>query len=60
MSPTTTEPNELDQRNPQPPNRETEEPHDPEAHRGEEDRRGYFQKHPAARLVSFFSWPLSR
>lgn len=47
MSPTTTEPNEVERS-------EIEgEHHDPEVHEREEDRRGFFQKHPAAKPVVF-------
>ncbi len=54
MSPTTTEPNELEERDEQRRNREPEEHHDPEATRGDdEDRRGFFQKHPAAKPIVF-------
>ena len=53
MSPTTTEPNELDSRDLRRPNAEAEEQHDPEAHRGEEDRQGFFQKNPAAKPIVF-------
>ena len=50
MSPTTTEPNELEQH----PNHATEEPQDPDtAHVDVEDRRGFFQKHPAAKPLVF-------
>ena len=53
MSPTTTEPNELDSRHLGHPNAEADEQHDPEAHRGEEDRQGFFQKNPAAKPIVF-------
>jgi membrane fusion protein (multidrug efflux system) len=55
MSPTTTEPNELEHRDARQANHELEEGHDPEAVRGddEERRRGFFQRHPAAKPVVF-------
>ncbi len=54
MSPTTTEPNELEARDDRSRNHDLEEHHDPDASRGaDEDRRGFFQKHPAAKPVVF-------
>lgn len=51
MSPSRTDENELERREPLDP---PEEEHvDPEAKRYEEDRRGFFQKHPAAKPVVF-------
>jgi membrane fusion protein (multidrug efflux system) len=52
MSPTTTEPNEIEQPGPQH-QPGGEEHHDPEANLGEEDRRGFFQKHPTAKPIVF-------
>jgi membrane fusion protein (multidrug efflux system) len=50
MSPSTTEQPNLDR--PEVPNQNHEAAHDPEAHRvEEEDRRGFFQKHPAAKPI---------
>lgn len=55
MSPTTTEPNDLERRNaneaPQDNSQESNE--DPEAQRSEEDRRTFFQRHPAAKPIVF-------
>ncbi len=51
MSPTTAKPEEVERTSPQGDNRE--EHHDPEARQPEEDRRGFFQKHPAAKPVVF-------
>ncbi|MGB8769693.1 MAG: HlyD family secretion protein [Candidatus Korobacteraceae bacterium] len=51
MSPSTTDQNELDR--PEVSNRPEEEHVDPEAKRYEEDRRGFFQKHPAAKPIVF-------
>ncbi|HSY13662.1 MAG TPA: HlyD family secretion protein [Verrucomicrobiae bacterium] len=51
MSPTTAKPDEVERPAPQGNNRE--EHHDPEARQPEEDRRGFFQKHPAAKPVVF-------
>ncbi len=51
MSPSTTDENELER--PEPPNQPEEEHVDPEAKRYEEDRRGFFQKHPAAKPIVF-------
>src|ERR1022692_4459221 len=51
MSPSRTDENELERREPLDP---SEEEHvDPEAKRYEEDRRGFFQKHPAAKPIVF-------
>jgi membrane fusion protein (multidrug efflux system) len=49
MSPTTAEPNEIERAES---HGEQPEPHDPEVHE-REDRRGFFQKHPAAKPVLF-------
>ncbi len=51
MSPATTEPNEIER--PEPETENHEEHHDPELRHPEEDRRGFFQKHPAAKPVVF-------
>jgi len=52
MSPTTTEPNEIERS--EPPRDNHEESHeDAELRHREEDRRGLFQKHPAAKPVVF-------
>ncbi len=51
MSPTTAKPEEVERTSSQGDNRE--EHHDPEARQPEEDRRGFFQKHPAAKPVVF-------
>ena len=51
MSPSTTAQNDLER--PEVPHRPEEEQVDPEAKRYEEDRRGFFQKHPAAKPVVF-------
>jgi membrane fusion protein (multidrug efflux system) len=51
MSPSTTDRNDLER--PEVPHPPDEEPVDPEAQRYEEDRRGFFQKHPAAKPVVF-------
>jgi membrane fusion protein, multidrug efflux system len=51
MSPSTTDENELER--PETPHRPEEEHVDPEAKRYEEDRRGFFQKHPAAKPIVF-------
>ena len=51
MSPSTTDENDLER--PAVPHRPEEEQIDPEAKRYEEDRRGFFQKHPAAKPVVF-------
>ncbi len=51
MSPTTTEPNETERAEVQ--GERPEEHHDPEAHDRAEDRRGFFQRHPAAKPVVF-------
>ena len=50
MSPTTTEPNEIERTEVQ-----VEQPreHDPEIHDREPDRRGFFQRHPAAKPIVF-------
>jgi membrane fusion protein (multidrug efflux system) len=50
MSPSTTEQPELERPAPQ---GQSEEPHDPEAVRHEEDRRGFFQKNPTAKPIVF-------
>ena len=52
MSPTTTEQNDLEQQknNAEP---RVEQNHDPEAQRRVDDRRGFFQRHPAARPIVF-------
>lgn len=51
MSPTTTEPNEVER--PQAPAERNSEHHDPELRQPEEDRRGFFKKHPAAKPIVF-------
>jgi membrane fusion protein (multidrug efflux system) len=51
MSPSTTDKNVLER--PQAPHQPEEEQVDPEAKRYEEDRRGFFQKHPAAKPIVF-------
>jgi membrane fusion protein (multidrug efflux system) len=51
MSPSTTDENELER--PEAPHQPEEEHVDPEAKRYEEDRRGFFQKHPAAKPIVF-------
>jgi membrane fusion protein, multidrug efflux system len=51
MSPTTTQPNEVERPGPQGERRE--EGHDAEVRERPEDRRGFFQKHPAAKPVLF-------
>ena len=51
MSPTTTEPNEIERSETQHDSREVS--HDPEVRHPDEDRRGFFQKHPAAKPVMF-------
>jgi membrane fusion protein, multidrug efflux system len=51
MSPSTTDENELERQDT--PHQREEEHVDPEAKRYEEDRRGFFQKHPAAKPVVF-------
>lgn len=53
MSPTTTEPSKADEHEAPHPNPAVDEGHDPEAVRGVEERRGFFQKHPAAKPVVF-------
>jgi len=54
MSPTTTDPNELERTELPDEDREGHgEHHDPEVRRPEEDRRGLFQKHPAAKPIVF-------
>lgn len=50
MSPTTTEPNEIERAEVQ--GERSEEHHDPEVQESE-DRRGFFQKHPAAKPIVF-------
>ena len=52
MSPTTTKPDDVERNAPNA-TRPEEEHHDPEARPREEDRRGFFQKHPAAKPVVF-------
>jgi len=52
MSPTTTDPSELEQK-PTPETRPGAANHDPEAQRTTEDRRGLFQRHPVAKPVAF-------
>ncbi len=51
MSPTTTEPNDLER--PAAPVENREEHHDPELRHPVEDRRSFFQKHPAAKPIVF-------
>ncbi len=51
MSPPTTEPNEIERAETTPENHD--EHHDPEARHPEEDRRRFFQKHPAAKPIVF-------
>jgi membrane fusion protein (multidrug efflux system) len=51
MSPTTTNPDDVERTAPQ--GELHEEHHDPEARQPEEDRRGFFQKHPAAKPIVF-------
>jgi membrane fusion protein, multidrug efflux system len=51
MSPTTTNPDDVERAAPQ--GELHEEHHDPEARQPEEDRRGFFQKHPAAKPIVF-------
>ncbi len=51
MSPTTTEPNDLER--PAAPAENREEHHDAELRRPVEDRRSFFQKHPAAKPIVF-------
>ncbi len=51
MSPTTTEPNEIERSEPQGENHE--EGRDTEIRSREEDRRGLFQRHPAAKPIVF-------
>ncbi|MGA8877687.1 MAG: hypothetical protein WB555_19265, partial [Candidatus Korobacteraceae bacterium] len=52
MSPTTAEPNEIERSEPPQENRE-ENHEDAEVRHREEDRRGFFQKHPAAKPIVF-------
>ena len=52
MSPTTTEPNEIERSEPPQDNRQ-EHHEDPEVRHPDEDRRGFFQKHPAAKPIVF-------
>ncbi len=52
MSPTTAKPEDVERTAPQN-DRTNEEHHDPEARPREEDRRGFFQKHPAAKPIVF-------
>jgi membrane fusion protein, multidrug efflux system len=51
MSPTTTEPNETERAEVQ--GERPQEGHDPEVRDRDEDRRGFFQKHPAAKPIVF-------
>jgi membrane fusion protein (multidrug efflux system) len=51
MSPTTTKPEDVERTAPE--GERHEEHHDPEARQPEEDRRGFFQKHPAAKPIVF-------
>jgi membrane fusion protein, multidrug efflux system len=51
MSPTTTEPNEIEHSQPEGEHRE--ESRDPEVRRPVEERRGLFQRHPAAKPIVF-------
>src|SRR5271154_1189655 len=51
MSPTTTNPDDVERTAPQ--GELHEEHHDPEAQQPEEDRRGFFLKHPAAKPIVF-------
>lgn len=51
MSPTTTEPDEVER--PELSRENQEEPHDTDVRHSEEDRRGFFQKHPAAKPIVF-------
>jgi membrane fusion protein (multidrug efflux system) len=51
MSPTTAEPNEIER--PHVEHEPREENHDPDVRPPEEDRRGFFQKHPAAKPIVF-------
>jgi membrane fusion protein (multidrug efflux system) len=51
MSPTTTEPNEIERSEVH--GERPEEHHDPEARDRIEDRRGFFQRHPAAKPIVF-------
>src|SRR5580700_7963428 len=51
MSPSTTDENELER--PEAPHQPEEEHVDPEAKRYQEDRRGFFQKNPAAKPIVF-------
>jgi len=52
MSPTTTEPNDIEQQHNNAEHR-GEQNHDPEAQSRAEDRRGFFQRHPAAKPLVF-------
>jgi membrane fusion protein, multidrug efflux system len=52
MSPTTTRPEDVERTAPES-ERNNVEHHDPEARPREEDRRGFFQKHPAAKPIVF-------
>ena len=52
MSPTTTRPEDVERTAPES-ERNHEEHHDPESRPREEDRRGFFQKHPAAKPIVF-------
>ncbi len=52
MSPTTTEPNETEQQHNNA-ERQGERNHDPEAQPRAEDRRSFFQRHPAAKPIVF-------
>jgi membrane fusion protein, multidrug efflux system len=51
MSPTTTKPEDAERTAPE--GELHEQHHDPEAREPEEDRRGFFQKHPAAKPIVF-------
>ncbi len=51
MSPTTTDPNEIERAEVQ--GERPEEHHDPEVRDRDEDSRGFFQKHPAAKPIVF-------
>jgi len=51
MSPTTAEPNEIERAEVQ--GERPEEHHDPEVHDRDQDRRGFFQRHPAAKPIVF-------
>src|ERR1700744_4156798 len=51
MSPTTTEPNETERAEVQ--GERPRDSHDPEVHDRDEDRRGFFRRHPAAKPIVF-------